>query len=137
MEWTNVSVSPEDLLEIAKEAGKSAYAPYSGFKVGAAVLSEKGQIVTGSNIENISYSLSVCAERNALSFFIHKKMGKPYAIAIAAEMGGECFPCGACRQFLYEFNPHMLIVIYSSEGPVIYSLSEMLPHPFIPNPDPE
>ena len=94
----------ENLLHLAKEASKSSYSPYSNFPVGAAVLYENGKIYTGCNVENASYGLSLCAERNAISCAIAQNEGSRIkAVAIYSPCQTLCMPCGACRQWFSEF----------------------------------
>lgn len=94
----------ENLLILAREASKNSYSPYSNFPVGAAVLYDNGKIYTGCNVENASYGLSLCAERNAISTAISQKEGsKIKAIAIYSPCQPLCMPCGACRQWISEF----------------------------------
>ena len=94
----------KNLLQMAKNASKSSYSPFSNFPVGAAVLYESGKIYTGCNVENASYGLSLCAERNALSSAIADNEGsKIKAIAIYSPCQKLCMPCGACRQWISEF----------------------------------
>lgn len=115
------------LLSEAKKAAKRAYAPYSGFSVGASILFEDGSVVSGCNVENESYGLSICAERNAMTTAVYKGGLKPIAIAIVGAEGTMCPPCGACRQFLSEFNEEMHVVLEDRGKPVIYKLSDLLP----------
>ncbi len=92
------------LLQKAKEVSKFAYIPYSKFDVGACVLYESGNIYTGCNVENASYGLSLCAERNAISTAIASgEITKPVAVAIYSSKAKQCVPCGACRQWIFEF----------------------------------
>ncbi len=121
----------KELFLKSVEAGKNAYAPFSKFNVGAAVLFEDGTVVTGVNVENSSYGGTICAERNAFTTAI--TMGKKdgfKAIAISGN-GKEAFPCGICRQFMYEFAPD--IVVVTGDGPdnlEAVTLRELLPHGF-------
>ena len=115
------------LLDAAKAAREAAYAPYSDFPVGAAVLFADGEIISGCNVENSSYGLSICAERNAMSSAVTRGYNNPIAIAIAGGRGMPCPPCGACRQFLAEFNENMDVIIEDINGFVVYKLSELLP----------
>ena len=115
------------LLAEAARARAAAYAPYSGFCVGAALLFEGGLTVPGCNVENASYSLSVCAERNAMTTALTKGLRRPLAVAVAGPEGAFCPPCGACRQFLAEFNPDMAVVLKEADEPVVYTLRELLP----------
>lgn len=121
----------EFLLDEAKRAGIFAYVPYSLFPVGAAILFEDGSVVSGCNVENSSYGLSICAERNAMTRAVREGHLKPVAIAIAGGSKGKlCPPCGACRQFLSEFNNNMSVVLEEDGEPVVYSLSDLLPIQF-------
>ena len=120
-----------ELISAARKVRDNAYAPYSGFKVGAAVIAEDGNIFTGCNVENASYGLTICAERNALSSLIASGNRRPVSIAIVAKDGELCPPCGACRQVLMEFNPNMEIVLESGGGKFeTYKLSDILPLSF-------
>ena len=121
----------EKLLELAKTAREQAYAPYSGFKVGAALLCEDGTIYTGCNVENAAYSPTLCAERLAFGKAISE--GEKDFVAIAVVGGkrdGEtvrCTPCGVCRQVMAEFcKPDFLIY---TEGET-YTLEDLLPEGF-------
>lgn len=121
----------EFLLNEAKRAGTFAYVPYSLFPVGAAILFEDGSVISGCNVENSSYGLSICAERNAMTTAVREGRLKPVAIAIAGGSKGKiCPPCGACRQFLSEFNSDMSVVLEEDGRPVIYRLSDLLPLQF-------
>lgn len=120
------------LLELAGEAAKNAYTPYSKFNVGASVLYENGKIYKGCNVENASYGLSLCAERNALSSAISDgQKGKILAIAIVSPNTKLCYPCGACRQWIAEFSKDAVIILENSDGePITYTISELLPKSF-------
>lgn len=123
-----ISFDANSLLNEAKIAKSYAYAPYSLFSVGAALLFEDGRVISGCNVENGSLGLSICAERNAMTTAVREGCLKPVAIAIAGGTEGEiCPPCGACRQFLSEFNCDMYVVLEENGMPVIYRLSDMLP----------
>lgn len=123
----------EELASHAVEAARIAYCPYSNYHVGAALLCDDGTIITGCNVENASYGLCICAERTALVKAI--SMGKAHnfpAMAIYAPDGsGLALPCGACRQFLVEFNPDIMVyAIDSKDGKSVKSswkASELLP----------
>ena len=93
------------LLKAAKAAASKAHAPYSGFHVGAAVLTSKGDIFTGCNVENASYGLTNCAERTAMFTAVAAGQKKIRAVAIVADGKQKPYPCGACRQVLAEFCP--------------------------------
>ncbi|HUI22983.1 MAG TPA: cytidine deaminase [Nitrososphaerales archaeon] len=104
------------LVEAAKRARLRAYSPYSGVKIGAAVLTSDGTIFSGSNIENASYGLACCAERTAI--FKAVSEGKRNIVAIAVVGKSEDFtkPCGACRQVMVEFNPRMKVLRRGMDG---------------------
>lgn len=106
----------KELLAAAREVQSRAYAPYSNFPVGAAVLTDQGEIVTGCNVENASYGLTICAERNALTRCVAQKSGKPIAIVVVGNTEQALTPCGACRQFLLEFNPEMQVICIGRSG---------------------
>ncbi|WP_309893099.1 cytidine deaminase [Archangium sp.] len=122
----------EQLFEAAKKVRERAHAPYSRFPVGAAVLYADGQVVSGCNVENSSYGLSVCAERGALAAGVSQGRGKPVAIAIVVDTPTPCPPCGMCRQVMLEFAPKELPVrsrnLKGDEAR--YTLGELLPHAF-------
>jgi cytidine deaminase len=121
-----------ELLRAAEEARAFAYAPYSRFSVGAALLVEgRSGFVTGCNVENASYGLSLCAERNAAGTLAASGGGRPLAVAIVGAEGEPCLPCGACRQFLAEFNPSMLVVLREGAGTAVLSLAALFPAPFL------
>lgn len=123
------------LLEKAKEISKLAYCPYSNFSVGACVLFESGNYYVGCNIENASYGLSLCAERNAISTAIaQNEKTKILAIAIYSPNSSHCSPCGACRQWIYELKSNLdtkIILANENFEPVIYTIDELLPHGFM------
>ena len=125
--WPRDMVSPDALMDQARGARLHAYAPYSRFPVGAALLLTDGTVVLGCNVENASYGISLCAERNAMTTAITAGAGKPLAVAIAGERGRACPPCGACRQFLAEFNIDMEIILEDGDNMKFYKLSELLP----------
>ena len=119
------------LLNAARQVRDKAYAPYPGFKVGAAIVVEDGNIFTGCNVENASYGLTICAERNAMASLIASGNRLPISIAIVAKDGELCPPCGACRQVLMEFNPDLEIILESGEkNYTSFKLSEILPQSF-------
>ncbi len=127
----------EQLVSMAKEAMKYAYSPYSGYKVGAALLCKDGSVYTGCNIENAGYSSTNCAERTA--FFKAVSEGKREFTAIAICGGkdgvieGEFPPCGVCRQVMREFcEDEFLIHLATKEGIQTYTLNELLPASFRP-----
>lgn len=120
----------KDLIVLALEARKNAYAPYSHFPVGAALLAESGQVYAGCNVENASYGLSMCAERVALFKAVAAGERQFKAIAVVTETMAT--PCGACRQVLAEFGEDELeIIVADPEGQMeIYTLGELLPTSF-------
>lgn len=128
--WPSFPVDAETLLEAARQGRCRAYAPYSGFRVGAAVLTHEGSVHIGCNVENASFGLTVCAERIALFSALSAGAGKPIAVAVAGKEGTPCFPCGACLQVLAEFNGEMAIILEQGERPVVYGLAELLPQRF-------
>ena len=119
------------LFAAAEHARSNAYAPYSKFKVGVAVLTQDGEIVEGCNVENASYGLTVCAERNALAA-VQVKGKKPFAIAIRVDSDKPTPPCGACRQVISELAaPEIEIRSRTATGAEEkYTLKELLPHAF-------
>lgn len=118
------------LVSEAEEAGKRAVAPYSGFKVGAALMTRGGMIFTASNVENPSLMLTACAERIALLNAVSSGQTDIAAMAVVSEKGGRCFPCGSCRQALYEFAPDAAIYLKAKDGIKKFTLEELLPYPF-------
>ena len=125
----------KDLLLKAKQASENAYAPYSKYHVGACVLFESGAEYIGCNVENSSYGLSICAERNALSTAIAQgEKSKLKVLAIDCDDEEHIFlPCGACRQWLVEFDktPDFKVVLYDKKGGILeYSMEELLPNNF-------
>ena len=119
------------LIDCAKEARLKAYAPYSRFKVGAAVLAKSGNIYTGCNVENASYGLTVCAERNAVAAMAAAGEREITAVAVVTDLKNPAAPCGACRQVIAEFGPHADIVMAGLKGKVrVESLSGLLPRQF-------
>ncbi len=124
------------LLKQAREARKQAYAPYSGFTVGAALLSSDGRLFTGCNIENTSFTPTCCAERVALFKAVSEGYRNFNAIAVAGGFHGkeesECAPCGVCRQVMSEFcGEDFSVILGTKDGyPMCISLGELLPHGF-------
>jgi cytidine deaminase len=127
-------MSDIDLLNLAREARKNAYAPYSDFAVGAALLCSDGQVFKGCNVENYSYPAGCCAERAALFSAISAGARSFTALAVTGwqrdAAPGACMPCGICRQALYEFSQDLKIITGTPEDLHLYSLSELLPHGF-------
>ncbi|HZA26798.1 MAG TPA: cytidine deaminase [Actinomycetota bacterium] len=106
----------DSLLAAAHEVRGRAYAPYSGFRVGAAVLAEDGRVFPGANVENASYPLSACAERSAVQRAVSDGARKLVAVAVRGSEETPTWPCGGCRQVLYEFGPEMTVVSESDSG---------------------
>jgi cytidine deaminase len=122
------------LLQVAREALKNAYAPYSELRVGAAVLTEKENIFSGCNIENASYGLTICAERTAIFSAVAKEGGdnmKIRAICVVNDKDSTCSPCGACRQVIYEFGPNAIVIFRGRDGLVSAHATELLPDGFV------
>jgi len=120
------------LLYAAREAMGHAHVPYSGFRVGAAVLCRDGSIVTGCNVENASYGLSMCAERVAIFRAIAEGKRQFLKLAVVADAPEPVSPCGACRQVMAEFFPdEALVVLGNTQGnSTQVKMSELLPRPF-------
>jgi cytidine deaminase len=123
------------LLDAARAAAAGAYAPYSRFPVGAAVLTDDGAVIAGSNVENASYGLTVCAERVAVWTAVAAGARTVRAMAVVALKGAGATPCGACRQVLREFVPNdadLIVVVEGGEGSIQIPLSSLLPLSFGP-----
>lgn len=119
-----------ELIKKARRAREYSYSPYSKYKVGAALLTAAGNVYAGCNIENASYSLTICAERAAVAGAVSAGEREFAAIAIAGK-NSAIRPCGSCLQVLYEFSPDMTVVIAGdSDDYILYNLRDMLPFPF-------
>ena len=124
-------MTDEKLVELAKEAMKNAYVPYSHFKVGAALLAKDGTVFQGCNIENASYGATNCAERTAIFKAVSEGYREFEKIAVVASSGDYASPCGICRQILFEFLPEGKVILDSEEkGMVTYTVRELLPFGF-------
>ena len=122
----------ERLLRSAGKARKNAYAPYSNFRVGAAILTSKGNVFTGCNVENASYGMTNCAERTAI-FSAVAEQGpglEIVAVAVTTAPGVPCSPCGACRQVIYEFGPDAAVFYEGKDGSKESHITELLPEGF-------
>lgn len=120
----------KELYIIAQEALDKAYAPYSNFNVGAAVLTKSGKVYSGVNIENAAYGVSLCAERSALSSAISNGEKDIEAIAVTSTEGW-AYPCGTCRQFIFEFGEDIKIIVGENEDNLkVHTAGELLPHGF-------
>lgn len=125
-----MQVTNQQLIMKSIEVAGQAYAPYSKFHVGAALLSEDGRIFTGCNVENISYGLTICAERNAVFAAVAAGCREFSKIVIATDTKEPASPCGACRQVLAEFNPDLEVLLANFQGKSFtFRLSELLPRP--------
>ncbi|TET80184.1 cytidine deaminase [candidate division TA06 bacterium] len=121
----------QELIRMAHKAREKAYAPYSKFKVGAALLTKTDRVYTGSNVENKSYGLTVCAERNAVSAAISDGERDFVAIVISSTSKPPAPPCGACRQVLKEFSGDIKVIMVNAAGDrKIRTVAELLPEPF-------
>lgn len=132
-------MSPDDLLAAARDAAKNAYAPYSGFAVGAALLTADGRVFRGANMENASYGLSLCAECAAISAAVTGGARTIETVAVIAyviaepERSAMATPCGRCRQLIAEFaSPSLVVYVENLAGTerLTIPLDELLPHPF-------
>jgi cytidine deaminase len=120
------------LLRSAKKVMKNAHAPYSKFRVGAAVLLSNGKIFSGCNVENASYGMTNCAERTAI-FSAVAQLGPKIeirAVAVVNDHGVPCSPCGACRQVIYEFGPDATVFFEGAQGPKQAHITALLPEGF-------
>ncbi len=123
-----------DLIRAAARARQSAVAPYSKFKVGAALLTKSGHIIAGANVESASYGLTCCAERVALFKALTDGRKNFTAVAVVAQMDGGAMPCGACRQLLIEYAPRATVWVADSRALRTireFSVSELLPGAFV------
>jgi len=132
MQKKSLSAIRKKLDRIAVRVMKNAYAPYSNFHVGAAVLLTNGKIFAGCNVENASYGMTNCAERTAI-FSAVAELGPKIeirAVAVTNDHGVACSPCGACRQVIYEFGPDAVIFFQGARGPKQAHITELLPEGF-------
>jgi cytidine deaminase len=120
------------LLRTARSAMKKAYAPYSRFRVGAAILTNTGKVFSGCNVENASYGMTNCAERTAI-FSAVAQLGPKLeirAVAVVNDHGVPCSPCGACRQVIYEFGPDAIVFFQGVKGEKQAHITDLLPEGF-------
>ena len=123
----------KQLVEAALKAKKNAYAPYSHFPVGSALLTKSGKVVTGCNVEVATYGGTICAERTALVKAVSEGHQDIKAICCVAETENFCTPCGSCRQFIFEFGPDIEVIMANKRGEYrSASISELLPEAFGP-----
>ncbi len=120
----------KELIEVAKKYREFSYSPYSKFKVGAAVLTKKGNVYGGCNIENSSYPVTNCAERTAIFKAVSEGEQEFEAIALIADTEGPCSPCGACRQVMGEFHINKIIMANLKGDVKVATLEEILPFAF-------
>ena len=124
----------DEAIRAARAASERAYAPYSNFSVGAAILAQSGAVYAGCNVENASYGLGTCAEQNAAARMIadstDAKDREIKLVAVYSPNASPCFPCGACRQVLREFGCEEVVVLDAEGNPRRYPFEEMLPHSF-------
>ena len=119
-----------ELFKKSIEVARRAYAPYSKFLVGAVLVTKDGRLFDGCNVENVSFGLTICAERNAVFAAVAAGCREFSKIVIAADTPETTPPCGACRQVLAEFNPDMEVILGTFGGKISnHRLSELLPHP--------
>jgi cytidine deaminase len=123
------------LCALARSARAQAHAPYSGYAVGAALLARDGRVFTGANVENASYGLCQCAERNAVGAAVSAGVRAFSALVVVTGGPAPASPCGACRQVLAEFPPSFPVRCYGAEGsaPLCTTVAELLPHAFGPS----
>ena len=130
---SEIGPGDEELVRVASLARQRAHAPYSKYKVGAAIRSKRNKVHSGANVENASYGLTVCAERTAAFAAINAGDTVFDAIAIVIDDERLPTPCGACRQVLAEFSPEMRVILATAGGKrKVTSLRDLLPDPFLP-----
>lgn len=133
VQYTGISTGPvtdEDLIRYSIEAQDYSYSPYSRLKVGAALLTADGKVYTGSNVENAAYGPSNCAERTAVFKAVSEGSRNFSAIAITSSEGGFTYPCGTCRQVLYEFGPDIRVIVFNGTEKKVTTVRELLPDAF-------
>ncbi|HPF43069.1 MAG TPA: cytidine deaminase [Syntrophomonadaceae bacterium] len=124
-------MNPEKLIAIAREVQQNSYSPYSGFKVGAALLTSKGNVYTGVNVENASYGLTICAERAAITAAVAAGEKNFSSMTVVGDHKGYTYPCGACLQVMAEFSPDMRVNVTDGENHLQeYLLRDLLPQLF-------
>ena len=124
-------MTPDPLVAAATEARERAFAPYSGFRVGAALEAEDGTLVPGCNVESASYGLTICAERMAVFAAVARGFRCFRRVAVVTDTATPTPPCGACRQILWEFAPDAEVVLANLKGDMVkYTVRELIPHAF-------
>ena len=124
-------MTPEKLCALAREAMTHAYAPYSGYQVGAALLCKDGTVFTGCNVENAAYGATICAERTAMVKAVSEGHRDFDTIVIAGRSEDYCVPCGTCRQVMMEFAPDLTVICLNGKGESKrFALKELLPYGF-------
>jgi cytidine deaminase len=130
---SEIGPGDEELVRVAALARQRAHAPYSKYKVGAAIRTKRNKVHSGANVENASYGLTVCAERTAAFAAVNAGDTAFDAIAIVIDDERLPTPCGACRQVLAEFSPDMRVILATAGGKrKVTTLRELLPDPFLP-----
>jgi cytidine deaminase len=126
-----LTVEKQKLIEMAKEARKDSYSPYSGFSIGAALLTKEGPVFTGTNIENASYGLTNCAERTAIFKAVSEGYREFKVLAVVADTQRPVPPCGACRQVINEFGGDIKVLMANMKGDVLeLTGAQLLPDAF-------
>lgn len=127
-------IDEADLLRRARSAREHAYAPYTGFRVGAAVATEDGHVAEGATVETAAPGLHVCAEQTALAGLVSSGVRSPLvAVAVVGDGEDACSPCGSCRQLIFEFGTEAVVYASGDGGrPLVASITELLAHPFGP-----
>jgi cytidine deaminase len=127
------AASDSQLRDVAFNAMERAYAPYSGFRVGAALLGSDGSVTSGCNVENAAYPAGICAERAAVTAAVRQGVRRFTRVVIATEADAPTPPCGVCRQVLVEFAPELDVVSYTKGGAEArWNMRDLLPQPFTP-----
>ncbi|HSJ72198.1 MAG TPA: cytidine deaminase [Acidimicrobiia bacterium] len=127
-----MTYTDHELVELAAGAATGSYSPYSGFRVGAAIVTDAGTVVTGANIENAAYGVTVCAETNAITTAVAAGAERITTVAVACLDGDLCTPCGACRQVMREFGVERVIMRGRDGTAFEMTLDELLPASFGP-----
>eukprot|EP01111_Echinosteliopsis_oligospora_P005762 TRINITY_DN1941_c0_g1_i1.p1 TRINITY_DN1941_c0_g1~~TRINITY_DN1941_c0_g1_i1.p1 ORF type:complete len:153 (-),score=38.44 TRINITY_DN1941_c0_g1_i1:287-745(-) len=123
----------DQIIELAMQARSKSHSPYSKFRVGACILTADGQYISGCNVENASYGLSICAERTAYCKAVSDGFSKFKAIAVSTDVEDRWLsPCGACRQFAAEFGEHYILMVKPDKTYRLTTVTEMLPGSFTP-----